>query len=157
MHEFLGETVQNNIMQPMRSVAPEMTVSDLLRLFASDGADAYPVESRGRLVGIVSKSDALKAFDFRPAEMIPHYDDLLGTTVDEVMTRQVVCVDLRTPLQRALHLMVAHHFKNLPVVDDDNHLVGAIRRDDVIRALVRCTQPQSLPLVAPGVGYYAIA
>ena len=115
MYEFLEETVQNNMARAARSVAPEMAVSDLLRLFAADDADAFPVESRGQLVGIVSKADALKAFELRPGEMTPHYDDLMGTTVDEVMTRHVMTVDGKTRLQRVLHLMVAHHFKSLPV------------------------------------------
>lgn len=156
MYEFLEETVQDN-MTGTRTVASETTVSDLLRLFATDDADAYPVTSRARLVGIVSKADALKAFGLRPAEMIPHYDDLLGTTVDEVMTRQVVCVDRSTPLQRVLHLMVEHHFKSLPVLDDDNCLLGVIRRDDVIRALIRCTGHRPLPLIAPAAGCFATA
>jgi CBS-domain-containing membrane protein len=53
--------------------------------------------------------------------------------------------------------MVAHHFKSLPVLDDNDRLLGMIRREDVIRALIRCTGQQALPLVAPPVGYYAIA
>jgi CBS domain-containing protein len=157
MYEFLEETVRSNMTRPARSVAPEMTVSDLLRLFAVDDADAYPVESRGQLVGIVSKADALKAFGLRPGELVPHYDDLLGTTVDEVMTRQIITVDAKTRLQRVLHLMVAHHFKSLPVVDDKNRLQGMIRREDVIRALIHSTRRPALPLAAPPVGYYAIA
>jgi CBS domain-containing protein len=157
MYEFLEETVQNNMTRSTRSVAPETTVSDLLRLFAADDADAYPVASDGRVVGIVSKADALKAFGLKPAEIIPHYDELLGTTVDEIMTRQVTCVDLHSPLQRVLHVMVRHHFKSLPVVDNGNRLLGVIRRDDLIRALTRCTHEAVLPLTAPAVGYYAIA
>ena len=124
-------------------------MSDLLRLFAADDADAFPVESRGQLVGIVSKADALKAFELRPGEMTPHYDDLLGTTVDEVMTRHVMTVDGKTRLQRVLHLMIAHHFKSLPVVDDRNRLLGMIRREDVIRALIHSTRRPALPLRSP--------
>src|SRR5690348_11081041 len=96
MYEFLEKTAQNNMTRSVRSVAPGMTMGDLLRLFATDDTDAYPVESQGKLVGIVSKADALKAFGLRPVEMIPHYDDVLGTTVDEIMTRQVMCVEVRT-------------------------------------------------------------
>ena len=40
---------------PARTVAPEMTVGDLLRLFGTDGVDAYPVKSDGRPIGIVSR------------------------------------------------------------------------------------------------------
>lgn len=161
MYEFLEETVQRNMTRATRTVAPEMTVGDLLRLFATDDGDAYPVESSGRLVGIVSKADALKAFAFKPACILPHYDDVMGTTVDEVMSRHVMTINAETRLQRVLHLMEEYHFKTLPVVDANNRLLGMIARKDIIRALARCNRSQSsaqvVPLVVPTVGYYAIA
>jgi CBS-domain-containing membrane protein len=157
MYEFLEETVERNMTSPAKAVAPEMTAGDLLRLFATDDLDAYPVVSNGKLVGIVSKADALEAFALTPASILPHYDDMMGTTVDEIMTRQVVTVDSQTRLQHVLHLMGAHHFKSLPVVDQNSRLKGMIAREDVIRALAFCSRRQALPLVAPAVGYYAIA
>ena len=86
MYEFLEETVERNMTSPAKVVAPEMTTGDLLRLFATDDRDAYPVVSNGKLVGIVSKADALKAFALTPATILPHYDDMMGTTVDEIMS-----------------------------------------------------------------------
>jgi CBS-domain-containing membrane protein len=157
MYEFLEETVERNMTCPAKAVAPETTVGDLLRLFAVDDLDAYPVVSGKKLVGIVSKADALKAFALKPGDIVPHYDDIMGTTVDEVMTRHVMTVDAETKLQRVLHLMEAHHFKSLPVVDQATRLKGMIAREDVIRALAFCSRRQVLPLVAPAVGYYAIA
>jgi CBS-domain-containing membrane protein len=157
MYEFLEETVERNMTSPAKAVAPETTAGDLLRLFATDDLDAYPVVGNGKLVGIVSKADALKAFALTPASILPHYDDMMGTTVDEIMTRQVVTVDSQTRLQHVLHLMGAHHFKSLPVVDQNSRLKGMIAREDVIRALAFCNRRQALPLVAPAVGYYAIA
>ncbi len=157
MYEFLEETVERNMTSPAKAVAPEMTTGDLLCLFATDDLDAYPVVSNGKLVGIVSKADALKAFALTPDGILPHYNDTMGTTVDEIMSRQVMTVDTETRLQRVLHLMGVHRFKSLPVVDQNNRLKGMIARQDVIRALARCTRRQALPLVAPAVGYYAVA
>lgn len=160
MYEFLEETVQQNMTVPARTVAPEMTVGDLLRLFDTNNVDAYPVESNRRLVGIVSKADALKAFALKQSYILPHYDDAMGTTVEEVMSRHVVTVEPDIRLQRVLYLMEKYHFKSLPVVDVGSRLLGMIARVDVIRALARCNrcQPsQALPLVAPPIGDYAIA
>jgi CBS-domain-containing membrane protein len=157
MYEFLEETVERNMTSPAKAVAPETTAGDLLRLFATDDLDAYPVVRNGKLIGIVSKADALKAFALTPASILPHYDDMMRTTVDEIMTRQVVTVDSQTRLQHVLHLMGAHHFKSLPVVDQNSRLKGMIAHEDVIRALAFCNRRQALPLVAPAVGYYAIA
>jgi CBS-domain-containing membrane protein len=157
MYEFLEETVKRNMRSPAKTVVPEMTVGDLLRLFAVDDLDAYPVVSNGTLVGIVSKADALKAFTLTSASILPNYDDMMGTTVDEIMTRHVITVDAETRLQHVLNLIGAHHFKSLPVVDQNSQLKGMIAREDVIRALAFCNRRQTLPLVAPAVGYYAIA
>ena len=157
MYEFIEETVQKNMTSQPRTVAPEMTIGDLLRLFDADGTEAFPVVTDDRLVGIVSKADALKAFGLLPASVVPRYDDMLGTTVGEVMTQKVMSVDSATPLQRVLHLMVNHHFKMMPVVDASNRLEGVISRDQLIAALIRCTGRQALPLAQPDVGHYAIA
>ena len=157
MYEFLDETVEGNMTRSVKAVAPEMTVGDLYRLFAADDFDAYPVTRGGILVGMVSKLDALKVFTLTSVGMVPHYDDLMGTTVDEIMTRQAITVEMDTSLQRVVQLMSAHRFKSLPVVDRQNRLKGIIAREDVMRALTRCTDRRALPLIAPAVAYFAIA
>src|ERR1700753_3263880 len=115
MYEFLEETVQRNMTVPARTVAAEMTIGDLLRLFGTDNVDAYPVASNGQLVGIVSKADALKAFALEQDHTLPHYDDVMGTSVDKVMSRHVMTVLPETKLQRVVYLMRKYHFKSLPV------------------------------------------
>jgi len=147
MYEFLQETARNNMTSSVRSVAPEMTVGDLYRLFATDDYDAYPVLRDDVVVGFVTKLDALKVFAFTCDQMLPHYDDRMGTTVDEIMSSNVISVEPDTNLQRVLQLMVAHRLKSLPVIDKYHHLLGIIAREDVMRALVRCTQRQAPPLV----------
>ena len=157
MYEFLEETVEHNMTSPAKAVAPEMTTGDLLRLFAAEDRDAYPVVRDGKLVGIVSKADALDAFTLSPDAILPHYDDIMGTTVDEIMSRQVVTVEPEARLQHVLHLLGAHHFKSLPVVDQNNRLKGMIAREDVIRALAFCRRRQTSPSFRPVMGNFAIA
>ncbi|MBR0900670.1 CBS domain-containing protein [Bradyrhizobium tropiciagri] len=143
MYEFLQETVANNMTKSARSVAPEMTVGDLYRLFARDDYDAYPVLRDDVVVGFVTKLDALKTFAFTPDQMLPHYADRMGTTVDEIMSSEVIAVEPDVNLQRVLQLMVANRLKSLPVIDRYHHLLGIIAREDVMRALARCTKRQA--------------
>ncbi len=146
MYEFLQETVDSNMTRGVRSVAPETTVGDLYRLFAKDDYDAYPVMRDDVVVGFVTKLDALKAFAFTSDQMLPHYDDRMGTTVDEIMSCDVIAVVPDMNLLRVLQLMVAHRLKSLPVIDKYHHLLGIIAREDVMRALARCTKRQAPPL-----------
>lgn len=137
MYEFLEETVGNNMTSSVRSVTPEATVAELYRLFAADDFDAYPVVRDDTLVGIVSKLDALKPFAFAQDHILPHYKDGMDTSVDEIMSSEVVAVDPDTRLQRVLELMIKHRVKSLPVVDQWQNLVGIIAREDVMRAMER--------------------
>jgi CBS domain-containing protein len=157
MYEFLEETVEDNMTSPAKTVAPEMTVGDLYRLFAAHDFDAYPVIKDGLLLGVVSKFDALKVFTLSTAGMVPHYDDLMGTTVDEIMSCPAITVESETKLQRVVELMSSHRLKSLPVVDRNNRLKGIIAREDIMRALARCTGPKRPPNTAPAATYYEIA
>jgi CBS domain-containing protein len=148
MFEFLQETVQDNMTRNVRSVAPETTVGDLYRLFAADDFDAYPVIRGGELVGVVSKFDALKIFGLSQDHMLPHYEEGMATSVDEIMNRDVIAVDGETNLQRVLELMVRHRVKSVPVVDHCRKLIGIIAREDVMRAMER-TALHEYPPVAP--------
>ena len=117
MYEFLQETVENNMTRKVRSVSPETTVGDLYRLFAADDFDAYPVTRGDTVVGMVSKLDALKVFaTLRGSHLAASTRKAWSTTVDEIMTSDVVAVDGDTKLQRVLELMVSHRMKSLPVV-----------------------------------------
>jgi CBS domain-containing protein len=147
MYEFLQETVASNMTRQVRHVAPEMTVGELYRLFGADDFEAYPVVSNDRVVGMVSKLDALKVFAFATDQILPHYKDGMGTTVDEIKTPDIVSVDPETSLQRVLQLMIEHRVKSLPVVDEWRHLVGIIAREDVMRAMERCIVWQEPPIV----------
>ncbi|MGB6436082.1 MAG: CBS domain-containing protein [Bradyrhizobium sp.] len=111
MYEFLEETVGNNMTPAVRSVTPETTVGELYRLFAADDFESYPVVREDRLVGVVSKLDALKPFAFAQDQILPHYKDGMGTTVDEIMSTEVVAVDSDTRLQRVLQLMIEHRLR----------------------------------------------
>jgi CBS domain-containing protein len=137
MYEFLEETVARNMVSRVRSVTPHTTVADLYRLFAVDGFNAYPVVKDGLLIGVVSKTDALKVFAFTQAQLLPHYADGMATTIDQIMSTDVVTVDPATRLQRVLQLMVEHRIRSIPVVDDQRKLLGIIAREDVMRAMER--------------------
>jgi CBS domain-containing protein len=147
MYEFLQETVENNMTRQVRSVAPETTVGDLYRLFAADDFDAYPVIRGDALVGMVSRLDALKIFGLSQDRILPRYGEGMATTVDEIMSSDVIAVDGETNLQRVLELMVKHRVKSLPVVDHRRNLVGIIAREDVMRAMERTALRQYPPIV----------
>ena len=147
MYEFLQETVENNMTTKVRSIEPGTTVGELYRLFGADDFDSYPVVRGGALVGVVSKLDALKVFALSQDHILPQYKEGMATTVEDIMTRDVVTVDAETRLQRVLELMIKHRIRSLPVVAQDGALRGIISRGDVMRAMESATLRQYPPVL----------
>lgn len=53
-------------------------------------------------------------------------------TVKSIMTQEVVSVKPDTPLQEAAELLARHGFDGMPVVDEENKLVGILTEYDLI-------------------------
>jgi CBS domain-containing protein len=68
--------------------------------------NAFPVVEDGKLSGIISKFDFLRAFAFTTSQVVPHYNELMRRPAADVMTEAVVHVDPTSPLTRVLQLMV---------------------------------------------------
>ena len=147
------QSVRDNMSSPARTVAPEMTLGDLLRLFSLNDFDAYPVVRDERLVGIVSRADSIKPFAANVATKTLDPDAIMGTTVEQIMSSLVVTVEFDATLERVVELMGARDFESFPVVDRENRVKGMIARDDVVRALARSTWHTSLPLDLRPLGY----
>ena len=95
---------------------------------------------RRKTLGIVSKFDFLRAFAFTSSPIVPHYDELMGRPVADVMTEAVVHVDPTSPVPRVLQLTVSLKTRSFPVMHSDHQLEGTISREDVMRALKETTQ-----------------
>jgi CBS domain-containing protein len=57
--------------------------------------------------------------------------DAKSTKAEEVMTRKVVTCRGEDDVQKALDAMSEHQLRRIPVVDNDNKIVGIIAQADV--------------------------
>ena len=139
MYGFVGRAVKQFMTQNVVSVTRQ-TIRDLAVLFETHDFNAFPVVEDGKLCGIISKFDFLRAFAFTTSQVVPHYSELMGRSAAEVMTEAVVHVDPTSPLTRILQLMVSLKTRSFPVMSADGQLEGMISREDVMRALKETTQ-----------------
>ena len=121
------------------TVTRETSMRELEALFKKHDFNSFPVVEEGKMLGIVTKFDFLRAFAFTTGQMVPHYEELMRRRVAELMTEAVVHVDPTEPLTRVLQLMVNLKSRSFPVIGSDRQLVGMIAREDVIRALREAT------------------
>lgn len=56
--------------------------------------------------------------------------------IKEIMSTNVVSVNSHTPIYEALDLLTKHKISGLPVVDNQNRVVGILSEKDVLRILI---------------------
>ena len=135
MYGFLGLTVSQYMTETVQTVRCETSLGELEHLFRQHDFNAFPVLEGGRMVGLVTKFDFLRAFVFTTTQLVPHYDELMRRTVRDVMTKKVVHAEPQAPLTRVLQMMVDLRSRSFPVVERNTGLVGMIAREDIMRAL----------------------
>jgi len=108
------------------SVAPGMTVIDVLSLLADKRIGAVPVMESERVIGIMSERDMI----YGMRRDGPAFFD---RRVDEVMTSPVITVTSVTSPLEALAMMTRRRIRHLPVVDD-GVLVGFVSIGDLVKA-----------------------
>jgi len=135
MHHFLEWHVSQYMTRNVMAIPSKTSLHDLGSLFDRHDYNSFPVVDDGVCVGIVSKFDFLKTFVFTTRQIVPHYPDLMGRTVSEIMTRDIAFVEPETPLTRVLELMIATRARSFPVLEPGHRLVGMISRTDISRAL----------------------
>jgi CBS domain-containing protein len=140
VYRFLEGTADQYMTRAVTTVTHRTTMRELEALFEKHDFNSFPVLEEGKMLGIVTKFDFLRAFAFTTGQLVPHYDELMRRPVAEMMTDAVVHVESTVPLTRVLHLMVRLENRSFPVIGPDRQLVGIISREDVIRALKEATR-----------------
>ena len=106
---------------------PNDMVAKVAKLMKRENVGSIPVienEKTRKLVGIVTDRDlALK--------IVAKGLDAKSTKVEGVMTRKVVTCRAEDDLQKALDAMSEHQLRRIPVVDNDNKILGIIAQADV--------------------------
>ncbi len=130
-------------------ISPDDTVLEASRLIFGRGINGLPVCKDKKIVGFITERDILAKFypsvqeyvddpvhssDFEGME--DRVSEVLEMTVDKIMSERPVTVTANTPLLRAQSLMFIDKIGRLPVVDEEDNLIGIISKSDIFRAIV---------------------
>jgi len=111
----------------------EDTVDRLAGAMSEGGFGSVPILAKdGKLVGIVSEFDLLKA--------IEEGKEMTKVTAGEIMVKDPITVARNTPAMEIIHLLQERHFIRTPVVDADGKLVGVVSRRDIIQGYLRANK-----------------
>ncbi len=111
---------------PLDSVVtadPEMTVREVDEMMIREGVGGAPVvNTRGEVLGIISSTD-----------IRPHLEVAENDLVTEAMTDEVITAPDDVDPREAFELMYEHKIERVPVVDDENLLVGLVTMQGILQ------------------------
>jgi CBS domain-containing protein len=111
--------------RPAVSAKKDTPVKDIaFEIFYGFFSGMPVTESDGRIIGVVTEIDLLK--------QIRQGKDIENLRADEIMTKDPVTVDINTPLDKVLDIMIEKNIIRIPVTEE-GRLVGVIARRDILR------------------------
>jgi acetoin utilization protein AcuB len=131
--------VRDRMTTPVITLTAEVPFQEALKLMKVHKIRRIPVvDSREKLIGIVSERDLLHAAP-SPATSLNIWEMnylLSKLKLSDLMTKAVVTVTTGTHVQDAASLMLKHKVGGLPVVDEGHTVVGIITETDIFKAFV---------------------
>ena len=130
---FVGERMS----KPVITVSPDLPINEALTMMKQDHIRRMPVIQDGKLVGIVSDKDLLNASP-SPATSLSVWELnylLSKITVKDVMTKKVITIDEKTPIEEAARIMADNKIGGMPVLRDSK-VVGIITETDLFKILL---------------------
>ena len=121
-----GPKVHEVMTDSPRCVTPETPVAEAARLMKSEDVGSLPILEGEKLTGIVTDRDIV-------LQAVAEGKNPSGMPVREVASRDLVTIGQDEDLSEALRLMASHQVRRIPVVDQDNRLVGVVAQADVAR------------------------
>lgn len=128
------------------TLTPDRSMMKASKLMKDKTISCLPiVDEQGRIVGIVSDRDIKDASPSKATTLDMHelYYLLSEIKVGDIMTKRPVTIRDDETVEKAAALMLEGHFGSLPVVDEDNRVVGIITDTDVFNVLIDITGVRS--------------
>ncbi|WP_305785603.1 CBS domain-containing protein [Symbioplanes lichenis] len=123
------------------------TYRELVDLLVGRRFSAVPVVDDGqRVTGIVSETDLLRKIEYAGADEPRLFEGrrrrgerakAVATTAAGLMTAPAVVIRAGSTVAAAARRLDAEHVKRLPVVDEEDRLVGIVTRGDLLKVHLR--------------------
>ncbi len=114
--------------RPVVAAAKTTTARDVAIQMLMGGYSGMPITGRdGKVLGIITELDLIRALRANKP--------LDTTTAEEIMTREVITVDVGASVEEVMEILDTHRIVRVPVTED-GRLVGVISRPDILRAYI---------------------
>lgn len=132
------ELVSEWMTRDVVTVPPETSLKEAHDLMRQKKIRRLPVAAHGKVLGIVTLGDIRGAEPSQASSLsVWEMNDLLARLkVSEIMTRNPTAIQQTASIGEAAQVMLEKKFSGLPVVDEQDRLVGIITESDIFRLVV---------------------
>jgi CBS domain-containing protein len=112
----------------VRSIGPDATVYDALKLMADQEIGSLVVLEGGRAAGIITERDYARSVILKGRAS-------KDTRVREIMTSRPVCATPDQTAEECMAVMTEKRVRHLPVIEGDE-LVGLVSIGDLVKSII---------------------
>ena len=127
----LTSPVERVMAHPVVMIFEEIPMAEVRTVTTRYDYNGFPVVTReGRLVGMITKGDLLRAVHaslINPA--------IWQDPASRWMAHGLVALRPTDSLETAIALLVEFGFRSVPVIDDESRVIGIVSRNDLINAV----------------------
>jgi len=131
-------TIKDLMTRSVVSVRLDTSIAALAALLSAHPFNGLPViDEDGLLHGVATRADLLKCHLAPYSRFMGALEDAWAESVAAIMTRHPISVHPFDPAVEAMHLVVDHRLRTIPVVEESlagARLVGVVTRGDLMRA-----------------------
>jgi CBS domain-containing protein len=121
-------SLQNFCQRPVVTISPEHTITEACQLLRDKNVGCLVATEQGQLRGILTDRDI--ALKVTGENKDPHQ-----TTVREVMTARPTSIAVTKTLHDLTTLMHSRHVRRIPIVDQEDKVIGMVTLDDLLMLL----------------------
>ena len=124
---FLSDILVGDVMtNEVAKISEESSIDEAARLMLEERVTHLPVVfDGGKLIGIVTAWDISKAVALKCSKL------------DEIMTKDVIVSKPEDRIEKAAEKMKKYNISSIPVVDDDQRVIGIITTDHISTLITR--------------------
>ena len=118
---FLSDTLVKDVMtREFAKIQENSSIENAAELMLQKKVTHIPVlSSEDKLLGIVTAWDVSKSVALKYSEL------------DDIMTKEVIVVSPEDPIELAARKMKKYNISSLPVVDDNDKVIGIVTTDHI--------------------------
>ena len=119
----------------------DISIMKACQLMKEHSIRRIPVVKQDRIVGIVSDRDIKDAAPSKTASMDDHklYYLLSETKIKDIMTPHPLTLRENDSVEKAAVIMLENRISGLPVINDQDQVVGMITQTDIFKVMVSIT------------------